>query len=1336
MRKKQIGKKLLALLVAVVLSVPNALAVSTLEASSADSSFDEWNIRDVYFTDGWINANKKGVLVEKTLSGSSFSTMVSFPDTGSFNLWIGSGVNQGFVFSGKTDENNQKYLLFQYIVDGTGTKALIDKKLYSEDAGVELLQNKDLKLTLTVENVKTVRKVGVFFNDVLYNYYTCNDSTELQRNVVIDNVGNQKMYLAVPKNTTIREAKVRENAAYNLSNGAYFLTGKEVCVNGVDKGTGDTLNAPGDYEIEERDAGILYRQKVSLYLVGDVDLNGIPCEKTDLTALATYLNSSTGAAVVNSAMEYAADLNNDNQVDGADLKLMEDIISRKTSLDAVLEQYYPPSLSFEYLGGDEVMPIFGYYGPYKNNDVDTLNDDVFRLVKESGVNVITGAVNDMVSNASTDSLKVIELANKYGIGYFMKDWSLNQEIYGNKDFVLTDQEVAEFISRYSFYGNYLGPSVMDEPWPNQNPTNKTPSEETHRLCYYDDFSRQINQFSNLSGYMNLYPGTLWIETERKTAHTAYLKDAVNSANLKAICYDEYPYLSDLTGVKNAKTYMSTLDTVRYVAQESKLPFWGYVQAGDWTLGKALSDAQVYWNVNTLLAFGAKGIGWYPLVQPYSYSTDGAGGREYDRNALIGADGGTTSVYLAAQKINHFIASADEVLMKANSTGVIVTEGYAKSNMASCEHSVITSGKTNLLEGVQTNDTTWGAIVGCFDYGDTEAYYVVNNNIETAQTIQLKFNTYYDYRCLQGESDVKGSGKSMQLTIPAGEAALVVLEEKTGCIVDTYTVTEYQACNGAAPVKQGYVFAGWYSTADCVAENALLEAPTTGNVYAKFVDEAVLSVKMQAQFGTNLDSETTKIRLITTVDSLDYAEVGFDIAVNGKKSPVTTRTVYQSLYGYTDASQKSYTADIFASVSKYFMTYNLTDIPNSYFAEAIAITPKWKTLDGTTVTGITRTFCVRDIFAGSYGVGYEILVEAASNLGQMTVGQYGTGCQGTVQLVTDDKFGTVFGLNVTSPEKTTGSNDYLFRLKGTENVQADTLFFFIYNPTNDVVPLHINTLDTNGANYKNLAAWQYLQPGWNRVDISKEMALRKLVNGIIPEAGKAVVGQWKITSFYGVSNMLLQQQIKDKIRLLPNPDSMTMPQDVKYVEKINEAKAFYDALPESTKQTVSAEQVAKLEGCLEKIAGYSIVFHAATKDIMLGNWDESVAGTVTKGTDAEYGSVFKVNITDTAFDTSKQCVSFFTADMSDAGMTNYKKCGFYIYNPGDAVSVNILSSGGVKVYHVHKSWHTINTGWNWIELDAEYVDKYLHVQFPHDAHANSLKHEWKISSFYALPDSVS
>lgn len=79
MRKKQIGKKLLALLVAVVLSVPNALAVSTLEASSADSSFDEWNIRDVYFTDGWINANKKGVLVEKTLSGSSFSTMVKFP---------------------------------------------------------------------------------------------------------------------------------------------------------------------------------------------------------------------------------------------------------------------------------------------------------------------------------------------------------------------------------------------------------------------------------------------------------------------------------------------------------------------------------------------------------------------------------------------------------------------------------------------------------------------------------------------------------------------------------------------------------------------------------------------------------------------------------------------------------------------------------------------------------------------------------------------------------------------------------------------------------------------------------------------------------------------------------------------------------------------------------------------------------------------------------------------------------------------------------------------------------------------------------------------------------
>ena len=166
-------------------------------------------------------------------------------------------------------------------------------------------------------------------------------------------------------------------------------------------------------------------------------------------------------------------------------------------------------------------------------------------------------------------------------------------------------------------------------------------------------------------------------------------------------------------------------------------------------------------------------------------------------------------------------------------------------------------------------------------------------------------------------------------------------------------------NKAAPVEPGKVFAGWYQ--DAAYENPVRgeEDFKDGGAYAKFVDEKALTVKFQLRAGTGPDSENTDLRMLTTVDSLKYQSVGFDIKVKEKEVEAISTRVYSQISWYLNAETGGmYTPkETFCSESQYFMAYKLAEIPKEAFNEHINITPKWTTLDGTTVTGTPKTVCI-------------------------------------------------------------------------------------------------------------------------------------------------------------------------------------------------------------------------------------------------------------------------------------------------------------------------------------------------------------------------------------------
>lgn len=185
-------------------------------------------------------------------------------------------------------------------------------------------------------------------------------------------------------------------------------------------------------------------------------------------------------------------------------------------------------------------------------------------------------------------------------------------------------------------------------------------------------------------------------------------------------------------------------------------------------------------------------------------------------------------------------------------------------------------------------------------------------------------------------------------------------------VSTYRSSGTDGSYTSYPTKTGYVFGGWYTDAQYTVP--LASDKTTDGAYAKWVDEDVLTVKAQITSGTTAASESTNLRLLTTVDSLNYQSVGFTVKrgdTNATKE-VLTNTVYEEVIGIDDnGTYITYTPDTsFSAESAYFMvcTFMNPGLPKEDFGVELTVTPKWITNDGTTVTGTAKTFKISDGFS--------------------------------------------------------------------------------------------------------------------------------------------------------------------------------------------------------------------------------------------------------------------------------------------------------------------------------------------------------------------------------------
>lgn len=457
------------------------------------------------------------------------------------------------------------------------------------------------------------------------------------------------------------------------------------------------------------------------------------------------------------------------------------------------------SLTYDFIGGSDVMPIGGFYAPYAsggsidgNEKPDFLTDYYFEKLHEAGINMMFYSPDRWSTGAANTPIKkALDLCEQYNIGYYVDTyWVMGQLGTHTEDYPVDKMEMATDAGKRKFEalineitnnGNrkcVLGILGTDEPFTDQLPNLGVLHDTFYSLSNTQGMDVYINSVGYWAGEK-----TFWGYSD-PIAFDDYIDRYFNTVKPRMLSVTQYPYTSANTSESTITALMNDMLSVyRKYANKYKVPFWRMLQAGgqwndtaEWipSVDPYPSEGELLYDVNTALAYGAKAIQYFPLVQPFYFSYQEGGTYDFNRCGLIGADGNLTQWYYYAKRANTQVQAVDEYLMHAANEGVIVhgVDAYtAIVDKGQPGEEIIKSGKFEQLTKITGDD----CVVGCFNYKGKTALYVVNYNRKEKANVALSFDKDdYRYTVIQRGVTADVVGGRIPLTLDAGEGALIVL----------------------------------------------------------------------------------------------------------------------------------------------------------------------------------------------------------------------------------------------------------------------------------------------------------------------------------------------------------------------------------------------------------------------------------------------------------------------------------------------------------------------------------------------------------------------------------
>lgn len=287
----------------------------------------------------------------------------------------------------------------------------------------------------------------------------------------------------------------------------------------------------------------------------------------------------------------------------------------------------------------------------------------------------------------------------------------------------------------------------------------------------------------------------WAPLDGELDYEYYYRTYIENVQPQVLSYDYYPMADGAGNIKN--TYFEQLNYANYYAgdyykqyhgTETGIPFWPMIQASGWNgyrLYVGVNFEEISWQINTALAYGAKGYSYY------EYKSSGTGGGAIDEygNKLDGyymiqeanAYAQAMAKWLLNADVDHLTQVGQNPNCYDDTTNTTTTPEVTPARMLTPRDTSMvwsmssSSGVPHLVSHMKyyanNNDYRTGVA------GDVrQLYFVCNNTISTDGNITLNFkntvNGSYIYRGVER----RFFGTSLTLSVGAGEGFAILLDK--------------------------------------------------------------------------------------------------------------------------------------------------------------------------------------------------------------------------------------------------------------------------------------------------------------------------------------------------------------------------------------------------------------------------------------------------------------------------------------------------------------------------------------------------------------------------------
>ncbi|MBA7542208.1 hypothetical protein ES705_34527 [subsurface metagenome] len=396
--------------------------------------------------------------------------------------------------------------------------------------------------------------------------------------------------------------------------------------------------------------------------------------------------------------------------------------------------------------------ITAYSGP----PLEEVNIERYREIAYAGIDVI------VPGNGTFDggqNLKALELAQQAGIRVLPIDTRV-MPFAQTAGISLDTALIEEMVNDYKDHPAFAGYVIRDEPDASLFPALR----DLYNLFREADPGHEP--------FINLFPSYANPTQLGSVDFRSHIREFIETINPGLLSYDNYALREPDTWYDY---WFSDLDVVRDETRKANIPFWVFIQSeGIREHMRVPTRAEILWQVNTCLAYGARGLGWFtywtPEVDQGIQQVEGAPPPliEQHYGGMLDVDGNRTPLYDHVREANLYTGKAGRGLIDWDNAFVARYE----------DGKLLEGGSSPIITPVGDQAHL---VVGTFTQDDKRRVVISNSRCETATSFSLNLSPDWQVVKLVTSIDATpGNAQELdgQWTLEAGGSVILEFKPKS------------------------------------------------------------------------------------------------------------------------------------------------------------------------------------------------------------------------------------------------------------------------------------------------------------------------------------------------------------------------------------------------------------------------------------------------------------------------------------------------------------------------------------------------------------------------------